>query len=131
MYPRNLRAPKRVESVESPEAMPDFGARSGDPFMLTPTTTRDWIALLVISALGIGALVWLMPLSARVPFVMPPAMYNNFDPIKKPFSGLMNFTPIVVGLVLVTLCLLLYGGWMSWSTSHPVMRPARQARGEE
>jgi hypothetical protein len=96
--------------------------------MLTPTTARDWIALLVISALGVGALVWLLPLSARVPFIMPPEMYNNFDPIKKPFAGLMNFTPIIAGLVVVTVCLLLYGGWMSWSTSHPVIRQGRRLR---
>jgi hypothetical protein len=95
--------------------------------MLAPITTRDWIALLVISALGIAALVGLMPLSTRAPFVMPPDMYDRFIPIKKPFAGIMNFTPVIVGIADVTICLLLYGAWMTWSMSHPVMRQARRA----
>ena len=83
--------------------------------------TRDGIALTVISALGIAALVWLLPLSAHWPFLMPPAMYDKFVPIKKPFAGLMDMTPVSVGIAVVTLWAVAFGCWMSWSTSRTVV----------
>ena len=98
--------------------------------MLTPITARDWIALFVISALGIAALAALLPLSARMPFITPPETYNAFHPIKKPFASLMNFTAVAVGIADVTVCLMLYGAWMSWSLSHPASKrdPQRDDR---
>jgi hypothetical protein len=91
-----------------------------DRDFLTPTNWRDWLALFLITALGITALAWLLPLSALHPFVVPPDMYDRFTPDKKPFAGYVNFTPVVVGMVVVTVCVLLYGAWMSWSQSRPV-----------
>ena len=88
--------------------------------MLTPTKPRDWIVLTAISLLGIAVLAWL-PLSARVPFVVPPALYDRMNPVKKPFAGLMNLTPVAVGIAVVTVCALLYGAWMSWSLSRPIV----------
>src|SRR5207245_11421840 len=99
--------------------------------MLTPITTRDWIALFVISALGMAALAALLPLSARMPFITPPEISNAFDPNKKPFAGLMNLTAVAVAIADVTVCCLLYGAWMSWSTSHPVTKPGRGVKREE
>ena len=94
--------------------------------MLTPTNPKDWIVLASISLLGIAALAWL-PLSAHVPFVVPPALYDHMNPVKKPFAGLMNLTPVVAGVTVVTACALLYATWMSWSLSRPIVtQPAHR-----
>src|SRR5689334_18701471 len=89
---------------------------------MTPVTARDWLALVLIAALGIAALAWLLPLSARYPFVMPPDMYDRFTPVKKPFAGLMEVAPVAAGIAVVTTCALLYGSWMNWSLSHPLWK---------
>jgi hypothetical protein len=94
--------------------------------MLTPATPRDWIALLVISLLGVAALVWVLPWTARHPFVVPPDLYDRMNPVKKPFAGLMNLTPVIAGVVVVTACLLLYAAWMSWSVSQPVVKTSHR-----
>jgi len=94
--------------------------------VLVPVTTRDWIALISITLVGVLAWVWLLPWTERVPFVIPPEVYDRFPP-RTPFAGQMNFTPVAVGIVLVTACCLLYGSWMSWSTSRPI-RPRRAGR---
>lgn len=99
--------------------------------ILQPTNWRDWLALLLITALGIAALVGLLPLAARYPFIVAPAVYDRFTPIKKPFTGMMNFTSVVVGLVVVTLCVLLYCGWRSWELSRPIRVSAPRRRGSE
>ena len=98
--------------------------------MLTPVTARDWVALFVITVLGIAALAVLLPLSLRMPFLMPLEMYERLMPYQK-YANVTDFTPVAVGVADVTVCCFLYGGWMSWSNSHPVMRAARKRRPEE
>ncbi len=104
-------------------------SRDTDADILKPASGRDWLALILIAALGIAALAWLLPLSTRHPFVMPPDLYDGFTPVKKPFTGFMNMTLVAAGLAVVTACALLYCAWMSWSLSHPV-RKRDLARGD-
>jgi hypothetical protein len=84
---------------------------------------RDWIALTLISLGGAAAWVGLLPWMERHPLVMPPDLYDRltgYGASKKPFAGLMDFTPVALGLVIVTVCCLIYGRWMEWSTSRPI-----------
>jgi hypothetical protein len=97
-------------------------SRDTAPDILTPASGRDWLALILIAGLGIAALAWLLPLSPRHPFVMPPNMYDRFTPVKKPFAGYDILTPVAAGMAVVTACGLLYCAWMSWSLSHPVRK---------
>jgi hypothetical protein len=74
-------------------------------------TARHWVSLVVISMLGIGAMVWLMPLSARVPVMVTAEVYDRFTghgASAKPYSYLAYVTPVMVGIVIVTVCALLY-----------------------
>jgi hypothetical protein len=99
--------------------------------ILTPKSGRDWLALILTTALGIAALAWLLPLSARHPFVVPPDIYDRFTPVKKPFADLANMTPVAVGITVVTVCALLYCAWVSWSLSHPVSQRRSRVKRED
>ena len=80
-------------------------------------TARHWTALITVSLLGIGLLVWLMPMAAQRPFLLPADVYRRFagnGGSTKPFehAGIL-VTPIAVGLAIVILCAFLYLWWIS------------------
>lgn len=77
---------------------------------------RPGLALLIVLALGAGALAGLMPLSAQLPTIFPPAIYGRFVPQHAyRASGIVLFAPVALGIVLVTLCAALY----FWLTALP------------
>jgi UDP-N-acetylmuramyl pentapeptide phosphotransferase/UDP-N-acetylglucosamine-1-phosphate transferase len=77
-------------------------------------TARKCFAAVVATLLGLGAMVWLLPLAARIPFYVPPDLYDRLHAhgaSKPPFGGLIMLTEVAVGVLLVALCLNLYLWW--------------------
>jgi hypothetical protein len=88
-------------------------------------TARHWVGLVVISLLGIGAMVWLMPLSARVPIWVTADVYNRFKGYgasAKPFDFMACVTPICVGIGIVVVCALLFCGLCCWIDRSAVVK---------
>src|SRR5262249_12193224 len=84
--------------------------------MRRPTTAGDWIGVTLILLGGLAALVWLLPWSARAPFLVPPQlidMMTGHGASRKPFAELMILVPVLVGIAVVTMCAALYFWWMS------------------
>jgi hypothetical protein len=77
---------------------------------------EDWIGVILILLGGLAALVGLLSWSTRVPFLVPPYLYDQMTghgASRKPFAELMNLVPILAGIAVVTVCAALYFWWMS------------------
>ena len=70
---------------------------------------RPWLALPIVVILGAVALAWLLPWSAKHPFLVPPELHVRANPqhdYKSP--GILALTPVVVGVIVVTVCAGIY-----------------------
>jgi len=87
---------------------------------------RPGMALLIVMMVGGVALAFLMPWSAQLPTLFPPATYGRFVPqhgYRAP--GIVLLAPVALGILLVTLCTGLY----FWLTAMPLTlryRPKRR-----
>jgi uncharacterized membrane protein len=75
---------------------------------------RPWPAALLVGALCIAAVAWLVPLAARDTRYPSIAVYRALAGNGSSYKFAqewMLFTPIIAGIVIITLCMALWG-WL-------------------
>ena len=83
------------------------------------------VAALTCGALCVALLAWLLPLAAQLPLRGYAAKHLEFFP--PTWTGLWTLAveiDVVVGIVVITLCLMLYFWWIAWEPE-----PKYKARG--
>ena len=84
---------------------------------------KHFLAALTCGALCIALLAWLLPLAARLPLRGYRAEHLEFFP--RTWTGLWTLAievDVVVGITVITLCLILYFRWIAWEPE-PKFKP--------
>lgn len=77
---------------------------------------HSWSAAVVIGAGGLLALAFVLPLAARVGWLIPPSLFRHFrvTPVKAPLDAVTVSSLVFwAGVAVLVLCVNLYLWWVS------------------